>query len=455
MAYSSGYFNVAHRNNRVAHDFAKLELYKTLFKHAALFNRRVIIADHMVVNAPNFRIAYHDDIEFRKLVSSELFSIANFEGDRSGNYWTLKELRQFYERFTTNGAGLFHPDLPPEFQSQLHDSELDQLQERGKGVPNCSMRDQHFTKFVQDGIDNDYLESELKRFYAPYRIAYEEMMKEVGSRQKGYPYIGIIHFDPKHTETSTKTIFDYMAEINFFRQRSIGKGEIIKLIGHTVATAHQAILLKAETRLIGVTPVLSSELKRHAGLVISPATLTLAAPNNEDVCEFPISLLDSGLRAMSSLTLDDIREYRKYGAEFFDVMDNLDKSNFSSMTIGSVVKNYVLSIDTRMAHRAGSERNRTERTTNYLVKVSKGAVSSAYSRNNVIAVAITIGAWFATSAYGVVVGAVAKAGMEPGGRALDSILEKHADNDNITGRGENIQAKIHNEKSATHLMQYE
>jgi hypothetical protein len=80
------------------------------------------------------------------------------------------------------------------------------------------------------------------------------------------------------------------------------------------------------------------------------------------------------------------------------------------------VKDSVLAIDRQMARRKVPPQNRMERTTNYLVEVSKGSVSSTYSRHSVSAIAITIGAWFVTSAYGAVVGAIAKTGMEPAGK---------------------------------------
>jgi hypothetical protein len=51
---SPDYFTLAHNNNSIASDVSKILRYVATFKHALLFNPRILLADHMIVNSPAF-----------------------------------------------------------------------------------------------------------------------------------------------------------------------------------------------------------------------------------------------------------------------------------------------------------------------------------------------------------------------------------------------------------------
>jgi hypothetical protein len=62
---------LGHDDANVSHESKRRLEYVASLKQALLFHRKMALADHMVVNSPNFRIAYHDDKVFRDLISDE------------------------------------------------------------------------------------------------------------------------------------------------------------------------------------------------------------------------------------------------------------------------------------------------------------------------------------------------------------------------------------------------
>jgi len=296
---NGGYFGLAHRNTVLAHDRRRLNAYIARFKHALLFNPKLVIADHMVVNGPNLRAAYHSDSTFKELMDSDFIELAHFEVHKNGNFMSLPELRDFYQK----AGNAFYPSLPRIFQNAALDSELETIQSSvTRRFPPSARRDPLFTQFAHDALENPELKSLFAKrgLYGAYETAFRLMIED-------YPILGIIHFDPEHRFVGDKNIFDYMAHLSSMR---LTRHELIRQFGDEVARAHRALLIKVETQLLDVPAILPVDLIKYRTLVLKTAHTDSVAETDREVKRVPVDLSAVGIPALASLTTREMRNLR-------------------------------------------------------------------------------------------------------------------------------------------------
>jgi hypothetical protein len=321
VSFRSDYFMLGHNDSNVSHELKRRLEYIACLKHALLFHRKMVLADHMVVNSPNFRIAYHNDKVFRDLICEEFVEIFHFDRVKNGPHFTLAELREFHARAQGDGKHLFHRNMPPRFKTEAFDSELEFLQ---RNVPqtysaDTALRDPWFTDYVDDAMARDFLKAELGRVYPSYELAYQLLKEDV--MRSSYPILGIIHFDPDHSYKGTRNIFEYMSEVP--RMRNWSTKRLVDRFGSRIARAHRALMVRSEINVIGAHAILPSDLRDYRTLILPSSELKLLDPAQRKEHRIPIELGALDIEALASLTIADIRECRKLGESFLDVMDQL------------------------------------------------------------------------------------------------------------------------------------
>jgi hypothetical protein len=300
----------------------------------------------MVVNSPNFRRAFHEDASFRGAVDGEFLEIFHFDRAKNGPPFTLKELREFHRATAGNGKGLFNRDMPPQFTTAEFDHELDVLQSTlpQTFVEETPKRDPLFTEFVDEAMKDDLLRRELGPFYSAYEVAYDLMRDDV--RKSSHPSFGIVHFDHMHSDRDTPNILDYLLRLP--RMKKWSAASLQKEIGERVAKAHRALMVRSELTVMGARAILPVDLKDYRTLVLPAAGRIDGKPDEEIVV--PIDTAAFDVDTFARLTADDIRECRKAGDAYFDVVDRLNAGiDVPIDAVGNVLKIYVGRLNRHLA----------------------------------------------------------------------------------------------------------
>ncbi|CAE6969649.1 hypothetical protein [Paraburkholderia domus] len=313
---NSGYFGPGHQDTVMAREKALLQAFIARFKHALLFNPKIVLADHMTFS-PNFQAAYRTDDEFKRLLRGDLVELAHFEKFANGGAFTLVQFRKFREYIRRGQDPRFHP-LNSDCPSDPFDEELDVIQQNVfRRFPEGSRRDELFTTFADQEIEREMLQKNLGDLWTIYRTAYDRMRSDVKSQ--GYP-LGIVHFDvERHRSPTTKNIFDYMSEVS-----SLPPGQrtrLVKEIGEPIIRSHRTLLLKAEMTLMsGAYAILPADLAPYRSAVFKNSNAETVDEVNANIRERKIDLSAINTHNISALTLEEILEIRKAGQDLFDLI---------------------------------------------------------------------------------------------------------------------------------------
>jgi hypothetical protein len=98
---------------------------------------------------------------------------------------------------------------------------------------------------------------------------------------------------------------------------------LVDRFGSRIARAHRALMVRSEINVIGAHAISPSDLRDYGTLVLPSSELKLLDPTQREEHRIPIEFGALDIEALASLTIADIRECRKLGESFFEVMDQL------------------------------------------------------------------------------------------------------------------------------------
>jgi hypothetical protein len=372
---STGYLCLAHRNTELGYNASALPAFTARFKHALLFTRKVALADHMVVNTPNFREAYNRYTDFREICRSGLIEVAHFDKHKEGPHFTLQELKEFYR--DANG---FHPKLHPRFRGKGCDPDLNSIQcdVPARTMMNSVTRDPLFTKLAYKALEDDLLEDALGDAYAAYKVAYRHMLKE-------YPTLGIIHFDAEHTFSKDRNIFDYMSDLSSVRA---SRGTLVKRYGKPVARVHRALLIKVEKELLDAHAVMPPDLSAQRTIVLQSANREEIFKQKPELVRIPLNVGAIDIGTLASLDLKGIVDLRdsNEGGRYLQMLDDLEDGRAHFQEVVNATKGYTDHINMTLTKTA---RRSLGKTKGYL-EVVQGVVGNDDVRGLAVATVITI-----------------------------------------------------------------
>jgi hypothetical protein len=450
---ASGYFMLAHRDTAICHDTTRLIEYKAAIKHAILFNKTLVISDHMVVNSPNFRLAYNSDRNFQDIICSGFLEIAHFDKFINGPHFTLRQLRDFYHRIEDHQGYVFHPNLPHCFRTEEFDFELDRIQDSiTHRFPPSELRDPLFTQLVTDQMESEFLKDALGNMYSSYEVAFERLKSDVMASD--YPIFGIIHFDPEHSLKRESTIFGYLADTRRARAVGLSIEGLIKKYGPAVSHPHRALLVRAETQILGARAVLPSDLKDYRRLVLPASRANSIQKSESEEVQFDLGLVLTKT-ALAFLTLEQLRECRKMGEEYFSILQGLDDIK-SADVVANALKKYVHSLNLYLDRLPINKVERSNRVRGF-VKVLYGTVLDDDLRGCGLGILVSLSAMGITTLTHVVGGTIALAAGAVAAKRVSPYLKSLAENkvskqDTVL---DDIRARIVKLPNVGSLTQYE
>ncbi|MBV9828307.1 MAG: hypothetical protein JO001_21960 [Alphaproteobacteria bacterium] len=382
---TAGYFGLSHKDARIAHDRRHLTSYVARFKHALLLTPKLVVADHMVINAPNFRRAYHSDVRFREVIQPDFVEVAFFECHKTGEPMSLTDLREFYHFGSSHGRQgkqhfdgmqLFHPKLPRMFQSEAWDSELLEIENvLQRRVPPRG-RDNRFTTRASAALEGGKFRSwlEEKKIFSIYRTAFDHLIDHS-------PTLGIIHFDPHHRFPGDRNIFDYIADLPTV---NLSAAELARLFGTEVARAHRAMLVGAETQLLGTQAILPADLADYRTLVLKSAAADLIDNIEREERSIKLDLAAIDTELWASLTSREILDLRRSdpGYQYFEALE-LD---VPFAELARAVDSYTRLINKRLSAKSTAPVRRVQGFVNLVRGLAYGEAGQAIGWGTVVTV---------------------------------------------------------------------
>jgi hypothetical protein len=301
-----------------------LDLYIALFKHACLFQQRVVLTEPMIVNSRNFRIAYSSDAEFRILARSDIVAIAHMDrvGNRHGPPMNLIQAKEF--------CGLINAfaNLPAEYRTAERDWELEELQSKPTAsmlFPNSGIRDPLFTLNILQNLDTPF----IKHALGPFHTRYCDLVREYVTRyQASDEPLGIIHFSTGE---------------NWMRRGNIAS-EFLSAVSDKVSQAELSLLrgaieefgsahyLRTEAQVMGKDPILTPSHGYYSRVMLNRTIEDLFDREPlEHVSTFTLrSSLDYPqlYRNLDFALLEKLRSQTDEGIAFFRSIDGHDPTAF-------------------------------------------------------------------------------------------------------------------------------
>lgn len=379
------YFALSRRDVPMAVEQRQLRNYIAAFKHALLFTPRLLFADHMIVNSPNFRRAYQQDPAIRECFALRLAEVAHFEMNKNGSHMTLCEMRDFYRR----GEGLFHPHLPLHFTSGQFDHELEDIERSARRhYPESKDRDPLFTSYCKDLLEHSRIKSILGEAHTAFAVAHAHMLER-------YPTLGIIHFDYEHTFRGDENIFDYMSHLNGVRA---SKQTLVRTYGQEIARIYRALLIRAETKLLMGSIVLPSDLRDYRTFVLHSADRETMHKDEREEREVEIDMSPVSVNAMASLTSKQLIEYRNSDEanNFFKLLRECSDLSTSFDQLVSAVRVYCLFLNKRLS---ASREQLVERIKKGSIRVIRGVARNLSRQVTGVNVIVDILGLFSQSIY--------------------------------------------------------
>jgi hypothetical protein len=195
----SGFLGLARRDAEIGWNPDKLHEFIARFKHALLFQPKLILAEDMPLS-PNFKEACRQDPAFKELFCDSLVEIAYFERFKDGSPMTLVQKRKFNDFHQHADKNELYDPRNPACPRDPFDSTLETIESAvTKRFPDGPRRDPLFTSFADDAVRNGALKPALGKVYSCYETAYWNLREE-------YKTLGIIHFDERFHKFSHETL---------------------------------------------------------------------------------------------------------------------------------------------------------------------------------------------------------------------------------------------------------
>lgn len=349
----SHYWQFGNRNNEVSHSEAKLPLYVNLLKHSMLFHRRLVLADHMVVNSPNFLRCVRDQT-LRDIISKETVSVAYIgsplqaEEDKNSHYDLLR-MRQFYRRYD-----LYHKETPQYLASADFDAEVAAID----GITSPLIRiDSHRDARFEDALRQFISSSSFRRLCLPdatdetvelLRRQFHFAMSECKDR---YGSVGIIHFDPTHRDKTEQTVFEIIRSIPGVTNSAENPVHNRQFRRELTRIAN-VFLMRAETAAVNVSPILTPHEAKYVELFSREFENANMQSSNSRSFSFSLTTACLSPMGLAALSGRDIIALRNTPAaqSYFDLIDKIggDFSENASMTQATISR-YIDEID-RLAY---------------------------------------------------------------------------------------------------------
>lgn len=157
---SPSYWMLADTEVPLAWDANRLDVFSAYFKHALLFNERLMLSDAQAVNCMNFRRLLREDSDFQLVLDESLLSIAVRATEDAKEGQPLTHVRDAFAR-----EGKQRTDLFDEFQ---HDEDLQLINSR------CDIRPYHYDQLREHYTRNVF---EIFRRDASARLFGDDVQK--------------------------------------------------------------------------------------------------------------------------------------------------------------------------------------------------------------------------------------------------------------------------------------
>lgn len=297
-----GYYTLAQANHAIAHNIRLVGAYTARLKLSLLLHQRVILADHMIVNAPNLPKALDRYPDIEDLFVPNLIRIAYFETnkDRERTPMSLGQLFDFYRRYK-----LTHPKLDlarytrtkkiPFFESLANSA--------GRVVPDAKFRDPNFTAACDSLIESDNFREFLGNAdYTAFKTAYVFLREDV-------PILGIIHFDPKHRIREEKTIFEYIKD----RIPSFDGCPLFEIEEHfkKIVPLFRTLLISVENALLSSNAILPSELAPHQDVLLGANSQNTMLHRKQEKAMLDLDLGAIDVDTLANMPIDTLRRLRE------------------------------------------------------------------------------------------------------------------------------------------------
>ncbi|WP_347989409.1 hypothetical protein [Methylomonas sp. AM2-LC] len=254
----------------------------------------------------------------------------------------------------------------------------------------------------------------LGKDYGEFDVAYHFLRENT-------PILGIINFDPEHATVDDKTIYDYVADLPRNRNQSVDT--VIKRLSPALVPSMRALLIRAETTLLGYQPIIPSELAGELDLVLGNVQLMGAKPDDQELDEVALTLDAIDEKTLAELTPSLIMSIRETDEArcFWEIVECSSQKEASLSEIREAAAQYVRRISMDVTRDTWSRGNR--KTESVIVRVLRHTLStSKQNAEVVIGTSIQLGGLL----YAPLVV------LAPIGQAVAKLLNKSADGETAT-----------------------
>jgi hypothetical protein len=349
----SHFWQFGNRNNEVSHSEAKLPLYVNLLKHSMLFHRRLVLADHMVVNSPNFLRCVRDHA-LRDIISKETVSIAYIgsplqaEEDKNSHYDLLR-MRQFYRRYN-----LYHEETPQYLAAADFDAEVVAIED----ITNPLYRiDNHRDARLEDALKRFISSSSFRRLCLPeatnetVELSQRQFRFAMSKCRERYGSVGIIHFDPTHRDQSEQTVFEIIRTIPGVASSTENPVHNRQFRRELTRIAN-VFLMRAETAAVNVSPILTPHEAKYVELFSREFENVNMQNGNSRSFSFSLTtacLSPKGLTALSGRDIIGLRD-TPAAQSYFDLIDKIGGDFSGNVSMAEeTIRRYIHEID-RLAY---------------------------------------------------------------------------------------------------------